>query len=521
MKIFVDGNGNNWSSTDDDSVCLSVDRWNDFSFVTQFGLSVRLKDGGVTHVGKVKIGFRGQTEDIPTHTKITPHQSDALAPEFFSVGQDVSYYKTLADLPDNKGRQVLLALRDVVATPTAISEISTERVFEKSIMREVSLASIHGQFERAMNRGAQLTPFKFKFVRPSSNELGAIDLSFQVKVSSRPSTNIHALIGRNGIGKTTLLNGMIDAIAGSRQAGEFFDLDSLLLTPSKIGNEYFSNLVSVSFSAFDPFSPPREQSDPSKGTCYYYIGLKNPERSHEHLTIQQLQVSCIDALVQCLRNDQKRRRWLAAIDKLGSDDNFERMHLQELVEKFDQLSSEIADEGEFSTQFFTAVQPLLAGLSSGHAIILLTLTRLVATVEEKTLVVVDEPESHLHPPLLSAFIRALADLLHDQNGVAIIATHSPVVLQEIPKACVWKINRHGESISTSRPTIETFGENVGQLTSEIFNLEVRRSGFHAMLERDVQSGGTYDEIVARYEGQLGLEGRTILSILIATRDRGG
>jgi predicted ATP-dependent endonuclease of OLD family len=72
-------------------------------------------------------------------------------------------------------------------------------------------------------------------------------------------------------------------------------------------------------------------------------------------------------------------------------------------------------------------------MSSGHAIVLLTITRLVATVEEKTLVLLDEPESHLHPPLLSAFIRALSDLLYDRNGVAIIATHSPVVLQESSK----------------------------------------------------------------------------------------
>lgn len=59
----------------------------------------------------------------------------------------------------------------------------------------------------------------------------------------------------------------------------------------------------------------------------------------------------------------------------------------------------------------------------------------------KTLVLIDEPESHLHPPLLSAFIRALSDLLLDRNGLSIIATHSPVVLQEVPKRCVWKINR--------------------------------------------------------------------------------
>jgi len=68
----------------------------------------------------------------------------------------------------------------------------------------------------------------------------------------------------------------------------------------------------------------------------------------------------------------------------------------------------------------------LGKLSSGHAIVLLTITRLVE-LDERSLVLIDEPEVHLHPPLLSAFVRALSDLLIELNGVAIVATHSPVM----------------------------------------------------------------------------------------------
>ncbi|MDK7046806.1 AAA family ATPase, partial [Escherichia coli] len=100
-------------------------------------------------------------------------------------------------------------------------------------------------------------------------------------------------------------------------------------------------------------------------------------------------------------------------------------------------------------------------------------------------VLIDEPESHLHPPLLSAFIRALSDLLLDRNGLSIIATHSPVVLQEVPKRCVWKINRSRLSTESRRPDIETFGENVGILTREVFGLEVVKSGFHDLLVQSV------------------------------------
>lgn len=40
---------------------------------------------------------------------------------------------------------------------------------------------------------------------------------------------------------------------------------------------------------------------------------------------------------------------------------------------------------------------------------LLSITKLVEFVEERSLVLMDEPEAHLHLPLLSAFVRALSD----------------------------------------------------------------------------------------------------------------
>lgn len=158
-------------------------------------------------------------------------------------------------------------------------------------------------------------------------------------------------------------------------------------------------------------------------------------------------------------------------------------------------------------------------MSSGHAIVLLTITKLVETVEEKTLILLDEPESHLHPPLLSAFTRALSDLLINRNGIAIIATHSPVVLQEVPKSCVSVLTRTRLVGNVVRPERETFGENVGVLTREVFVLEVVNSGFHDLLVKSVESGSSYQEIVDEYGNQLGLEARALLKALVTYRDR--
>ncbi len=506
-----------------ETVYLRIDYWNDFSFVTQFYMSIHDESGVLHEIGEIKIGFKGQTIEIDTYARLSREWLGNIDEEFFSLGQGIDFYKNISSLPNGLGKNVLLALRDVATQPNLIEEIKEEQVFSTSLLRSVSLSVVKGQYARILEGKAELTDFRFRFVRPETEDFGCIDLRFDIGVSSSPSTNIHALIGRNGVGKTTLLNGMIESIT-DRQGSNAKFFDMWWWQGNEISEDYFSSLVSVSFSAFDPFTPPLEQPDPAKGTCYFYIGLKDQQNGKLHRTISDLRNDCVKALISCFYQPKKTKRWLNAISKLGSDENFASMRLEQLETVYRELRKTIiqdeqSDSEEFRDKYREKVDLFLSRMSSGHAIVLLTITRLVATVEEKTLVLLDEPESHLHPPLLSAFVRALADLLHDRNGVAIIATHSPVVLQEIPCSCVWKIYRVGANVTSSRPTIETFAENVGVLTSEVFSLEVERSGFHDLLAKSVEAGKTYNEIIENYNNQLGFEGKAILAALIANRDR--
>lgn len=64
-------------------------------------------------------------------------------------------------------------------------------------------------------------------------------------------------------------------------------------------------------------------------------------------------------------------------------------------------------------------------------------------------------------------MRALSTLLIKKNSVAIITTHSPVVLQEVPKNCVYLLSQ----TKAERLDIETFGESVSTLTRDVFGLE--------------------------------------------------
>ncbi|MDH2274468.1 AAA family ATPase [Moraxella porci] len=493
-----------------DSIILQIDRWNDYSFVTMFYLSYYDSNSNRYDIGNVKIGFQNQTTETATYQKIKEINNNStifetLPDYFFSLGGDVEYYKNLWKLPDEIKSFILYGLNDIVQSPQLFENFQNEDVMQTSLLRYIRENTVKEQFARILQGKSELTNFNFFFIREETESIGGINLEFNVlpETNPKPSTNIHAIIGRNGVGKTTLLNGMIRSFLkeNNSKLGKFcINNHSILnfnntIKYKEISDDYFSYLVAVSFSVFDPFIP-----QDNKDKNYFYIGLKDNDTKLKEPN-SYFEKDFWSAFELCQVYEAKKQRWLKAIKTLESDNNFASMNLSDLI---------YADKNK--------VLKTIHGMSSGHASVLLIITQLVAKVEEKTLVLLDEPESHLHPPLLSAFIRALSELLDNRNGVAIVATHSPVVLQEIPKSCVWKIVRTGKTTKAFRLCDETFGENIGVLTREVFGLEVEKSGFHRLLNDSVNQGGSYEEILASYNGQLGREGKLLLKTLIRLRD---
>jgi predicted ATPase len=496
-------------------VQLSSGDWDDYSFKTSFSVTVIDQQGKKIDLGSVKIGYAGQLTGW-TREKLSA-TFDSLPEGFFSLGQDVSYYKTAySELSGDFRAQLFRALRDVVADNSILAAAEHQSVFKTSLMRSVSPSAIAGQFRRVLRGEAELTDFDFSYFQDGDEKHAAVKLAFKVKAESKPPTNVHVLIGRNGVGKTTLLNNMVTSALGLAAPSRppcGFQTPDFLLGKSPLKPDYFSSIVSVSFSAFDPFVPPPDRiEDRTRGPAYFYVGMKNrsgaaaPTARLPPKTETDLIADFCASFKSCRAQPAKLARWHEAIRRLESDLNFRDMNLGRLVE----IDNDV--------EAVAMAQQLAENMSSGHSIVLLTMTKLVDTVEEKTLVLLDEPESHLHPPLLSAFTRALSDLLFSRNGVAIVATHSPVVLQEVPRSCVWKLTRIRAEGRADRPERETFGENVGILTRETFGLEVSKSGFHELMQSAVQAGGTFASICADYGDHLGAEAKAILLSLLAERD---
>lgn len=487
-----------------DVVCLTEDDWDDwFKFSTLFTATYIDPTGRKYPLGGVKIG---QFELEPAGQSEEPRQGyrrpevpglfDELDATFFSLGQDTSYYEALKDIGDNFREEFLRAMNDLAFDGELLDRASAEEVTKVSLLRDVPLQTVRGQFRRLAHGGARLTPYDFTFRYRGTSAADAISLEFAVEPDSLPPSNIHVIIGRNGVGKSTFLDACARALVldAPAEAGQQPEADT---------HDQISNVVSVSFSAFDVFEPISVPQDRTKGITYHYVGLKKiPTKKDEVLGPKDPAALSREMTVSAKKcvSGARRFRFSRALHLLESDPVFA-----------DAGVAELADEG---AEALGELPGIFRRLSSGHKIVLLTIAKLVETVEEKSLVLLDEPEAHLHPPLLSAFVRALSDLLTHRNGMAIVATHSPVVLQEVPRSCVWKLQRSGAVLTRERPKIETFGENVGTLTDEVFGLEVRSTGFHRMLEKAADEAGSYEEAVAMFDGQLGDEGKAILRAMV-------
>ncbi|OYP20564.1 hypothetical protein CFC35_35880 [Streptomyces sp. FBKL.4005] len=480
---------------------LVRDSWDDFGWRTMFHLWV-IDAHGRHEIGPVKIGALNMSRRA--ETVIQPPEEFAEIPgEYFSVGQDDTYYERLAGLGDGLRVAVLEGLRDMAYDEEVFELAKEEEVTRTALWRFLRPAVIEEQFRRIARGGLRVTSFGVTYKTPAFGGGDELLLSFTVTRDVLPPSNIHVLTGRNGAGKSVLVNRIARAVADPEahpaEVGR-------IVEEGRGSRRSFANLVSVSFSAFDdlPYLPDSETFRTA------HVGLRIPSsttRSPRMKSPSQLKRDFADSIEACL-NGEQAERWIRALRTLSYSGSG-------LLEE-DWLTSFTATRSAARRR--TAARKLFASLSSGHKVVLLTVTRLVEHVGERTLVLVDEPETHLHPPLLSAFIRVLSDLLIDRNGLAIVATHSPVVLQEVPAHCVWKLRRYGNHLAADRPTIETFGENVGVLTHEVFGLEVTDTGFHRDLSELVDDGLSYEAVIGRFHGRLGGEARIIARSLIAARD---
>ena len=460
-------------------VHLVPDNWDDFGFKTLY--TVFYFDGVEDiKLGYVKVGMKnleyGRAK-IPINFNILPD-------DMFSLGLSEDYYREVKKLGSNLREEIHIGLKDIAFSEELFNKYKNELVTKKSLFRDSYANQIKNQFRRIAHGGEILTEYNFEH-RINNNEKRNNTLIFNVKPESMPPTNIPAIIGSHGSGKTTTLKAILKDYLYNN---EELDTD-------------FTNSIFVSFSMFDR-SDELFKKIKNNTIAFSYIGACKPDgniKSHKEIVTE------FTSTINDLMRSKKLDILASSIKLLEEDDNLADYEISNYI--FTYLDPEIIiEKGEFKN----TLASIFSDCSSGHQITLLTVVKLIHLITEKTLIIFDEPETHLHPPLLSAFIRTISSLSISANAMAILSTHSPVVLQEIPTSCISIIKKVGGERAIISPRLNTFGENIGVLTEEVFGLEIKQTGFHSLLKSVAVKYNNYEEALERFDEEISMDAKAVL-----------
>lgn len=398
------------------------------------------------YIGPIKIL---QSDDRST---MLPDRFAALSDFYCSLGQSPEYYENLKALGLERERLVLVALRDIAANPEIQREFAEQEGITKSLLRSVSARAALGLVrQRLQGDAAEVAPaeLKFCFTTTLSKVLPAPSAPYRLDVrlsaEDRRLGRVMVLVGKNATGKSGLLSALGQAVSGlDREAGR--------IEPPIHG---ISRVIAISYSAFDPYRY-FGRARPSTAVGYFYCGLRDHqgvvdlkhafERSHRHL--RQLEPSA----------------WCDALRASGLGD--EEPSVAAVLEDPDP----------------NRLIELMETLSSGHKIFLFVLVNLLATIRRRSLVLIDEPEIHLHPNLLSSLMRLLHKVLDESDSFAILATHSPQVLQEVPARYIRIVERLDGAPSVRQYPGESFGANLGEIVRFAFGVDEKSANYFRILD---------------------------------------
>lgn len=440
-------------------ILVSDDGWGDGYAHVQFNLFLYSSKNEVYSFGLVKLIKKKSelecSQDHPYFVKDDglPDEFQNLPPEFCTLGQSPKYYSDLKEACPNNSLSVFMALRDVAIFSQFDDEFKGTEYYSCLVRSDEAERNIREA--RLILAGVDIdTRYSFDYqFKPlySENEV-KFHFDFRNPRHIFPR-RLYAVIGKNGVGKTQFISTLPHDL-------------------SSVSNEHFyprkpllSKVISFSESNFDNFRP----AENNVRLNYIHCGMV--KQGKEGLVPKNK----ADLTVELLQAYEKVRQ-------LGRTKHL-RQILRYLINDtlLSSLFSGTDNECEFQEKDFPNLMNMM---SSGESVMFYLFCMLEAEMRYDSLILLDEPETHLHPNAMSELICALDDMLCDYESCCIMVTHSPILVRELSSECVYVMEREGTVSVVRKPGIETLGGNLTVLTDDIFgSREVQRNYKRRIKER--------------------------------------
>lgn len=476
--------------------------------------------------------FYGDSGEISYSVKIHPNTEENFRRiqenriekdgEYYLFGQSKDYYQFLSDTLEDEALNNWFTITGDIAYK-GIDFISEYRKLQKEYEETIqnyelqdgcskyeSLEDLIGMFDRSFFRHHSLFGWKellislhkltinksflsdYKFtIKKGAQKVFEVDVKPKDNISVRlndqslpisVSNNVFCIIGGNGSGKTRFIRELSKAIL--KKSSEITIENSEFDTQD--GANVMNKILYCSFSPFDEKF--NIEIDSEESDVFEYIGLLNydSEESGDTNISDKITRDIMKSIQTIKYSEDKSKLWLDAIDRISFEEwgyNLIYIFKNDLIR-----SDEFKDGKEITSGFdyvhYDETYQKIKNFSSGQKIYLLTITKLILKLTERTVVFIDEPELFLHPPMVKSYVRLISDIVSSVNGLAFIITHSPITLQEFPNRCVKQAYRdyRGEYLIKS-VDFNTFGENINVINDQIFNIGLQQTGYYNLIER--------------------------------------
>ena len=472
--------------------------WNDFGFKIRCEFKVCLSKNQRPMEGAMLIGFMApdnieeeeeslfyeKRETLSEHLKKTNQEvvySEDLPP-FFTLLPDMQSYRDLYDEFGRKGVELFLRSVNDLSQYKETNEkwvkkaVDTE-VFKLGFMRNSE------PFFAYHNANSIVIGEELKIDSAISNSL---ELKFQLDGFDEPHQlslkynhqsiipkRIFVLIGKNGVGKSESLK------AFCRGALQYKD-KGLSLVDDDGKRPLINRIIAIATPGETTNTFPQERKATQK---LYYRRLTLTRKGTHNIG---------DCLVQLARSEDeigeysRKELFLDVLKQAGLNPN--KICVQLKSERLLNVSKFLYGSGEQDTlNRWATVEPNLDPkvkrgdgfypLSSGQLTFFKFALLSCLFIENGTFVLMDEPETHMHPNMIVDFIGLLDFLLEKTGSQALIATHSAYIVREVPNEQVAVLSILDNRMVTDKPRLPTFGATVDSISQFIFqeDTEIRLS----------------------------------------------
>ncbi|MAY57583.1 MULTISPECIES: AAA family ATPase [Pseudoalteromonas] len=309
------------------------------------------------------------------------------------------------------------------------------------------------------------------------------EINFRFHTEGLLPSRINVLIGENGLGKSQALNHIVRAALQQREYK-----DNLIDPTTDDGRPMISRLLAI--------GTPGETRN-----TYPADNIKNPKLDYRRLILTRSSNKGVGKnILQLARTDESISvldRWdifIKAISRCidvntlyiakktdsrransGSGKKDDYLPIIDLKNGWsEQLQLEYWGEIDSSAEPRQRIGENYIPLSSGQLSFFKFALLACLNIENGSLVLIDEPETHLHPNLIADFVELLNKILSSTGSFAIVATHSSYFVRELSaeQVFVFKTQTISETsdylINIGNPRLETYGANIGAISHFVF-----------------------------------------------------